>query len=535
MNSLPASLYTRRRFVRDVARLGGSAFAAMTALDLLAADQGRSWLPKDLPRITKPQKVVILGAGVAGLATAYELGKLGYDCTLLEARERPGGRAWTIRRGTKETDLRGTTQVCQFDEGLYQNAGPARIPQQHYTTLGYCKEFNVPIEVFSNTNDAAYVHNDRLNLKLRMREARADFEGHTGELLAKAIAQDKLDLPLNLDEREKLLELMRAAYGLDAKNRYGPTTSRGYAPWPAGADQPGAPTPPLDLKTTVDSELARFFAHAKTITQQAAMFQPVGGMDALPYAMARHLGNAITYGAEVSAIRKTADGKAIIEYTRAGESHAVTADICVCTLAAPVAKDLGGDIAPAYKAALGRIQYSGSNKIGLQFKRRFWEEDDGIYGGISWTDQPIKQIWYPNSGYFGKKGVVVGYFVGSTAANPTIGYPGDDATSAQITAMSPAERLEFALAAGEKIHPGNYRDNYENSFSISWHAVRYNLGSGARYASPEQRREIYRVIGQPDGPIYFAGEHTTWSSGWMAGAFESALQTTKLIHQRSLA
>jgi monoamine oxidase len=78
-------------------------------------------------------KVIILGAGVAGLSAAYELNKAGYACTVLEARDRVGGRNWTIRRGSKLEMTNGTRQVCDFDPDMYWNAGPARLSARSST------------------------------------------------------------------------------------------------------------------------------------------------------------------------------------------------------------------------------------------------------------------------------------------------------------------------------------------------------------------------------------------------------------------
>jgi monoamine oxidase len=72
------------------------------------------------PGAGKGVKVVILGAGIAGLVSAYELRALGYECTLLECRQRPGGRNWTVRGGDRVTFLDGTAQTCTWDEGNYQ-------------------------------------------------------------------------------------------------------------------------------------------------------------------------------------------------------------------------------------------------------------------------------------------------------------------------------------------------------------------------------------------------------------------------------
>ena len=94
---------------------------------------------------TKSKHVVIIGAGLSGLASAYELAKLGYTYTLLEARDRVGGRCWSVRRNSTLTELKNPTQKATFDEGLYFNAGPSRIPHHHELTLHYCRELNVPL------------------------------------------------------------------------------------------------------------------------------------------------------------------------------------------------------------------------------------------------------------------------------------------------------------------------------------------------------------------------------------------------------
>jgi monoamine oxidase len=145
---------TRRQFLTRVAQAGGygATFATMQLLGLLPPPASASIV--DLPANSgKGVKVVILGSGIAGLVSAYEMGKAGFQCTVLEARDRPGGRNWTIRNGTTVEFLDGTKQTARYAGGAsYFNAGPARIPSVHKTILGYCKELGVAVEPFVNTN-----------------------------------------------------------------------------------------------------------------------------------------------------------------------------------------------------------------------------------------------------------------------------------------------------------------------------------------------------------------------------------------------
>ena len=151
---------------------------------------------------------------------------------------------------------------------------------------------------------------------------------------------------------------------------------------------------------------------------------------------------------------------------------------------------------------MASVPYSAAGKIGLQFKRRFWEEDDAIFGGISKTDQEIAQIVYPSSGFLGPKGILIGYYQNGANATAT-------------ARRAPGERLAMALSQGERIHP-QYRKEFETAFSVSWQNVPWNRGGWAQY-SPEARRTLYPVFLRPDGRFYFAGDHVSYMSGWMTG------------------
>jgi monoamine oxidase len=176
---------TRRHFLHHVAAVGGASFAydAMTGLGLLDAQTAA---PFDLQGRGDGVRVVVIGAGLAGLTAAYELGKLGYAVRVLEARARPGGRAHTIRRGTRSEE-EGPTQTCEFDEGQYFNCGAMRIAYHHSTALHYCRELQVPVESFAVTTDSTWLYQantPRLaGQRVRLRAARADLDGHVAELL----------------------------------------------------------------------------------------------------------------------------------------------------------------------------------------------------------------------------------------------------------------------------------------------------------------------------------------------------------------
>lgn len=216
---------TRRRFLEQLGAVGGSSlvFSTLTSWDLMAGAAGQK------PGLTgKPaaSKVLVLGGGLSGMVVAYELGKLGYDYHVLEARERVGGLQWAVKQGAAHTEVNGgERQVCTFDEGQYINVGPWRIPYSHAAVLDYCRELHVPVEVFLNDSDDNYFYFEGnaagalSNKKIRVREVKADLAGSINELLVKAIDQKKLDLPLTDEDQKRLTSYLVNQGYLDRETR----------------------------------------------------------------------------------------------------------------------------------------------------------------------------------------------------------------------------------------------------------------------------------------------------------------------------
>ncbi len=537
---------TRRNFVTRAGLLGGgaAAYRAMLALGLLAGES-LAREPQRLPPAEssaagrQKRRILILGAGLAGMSAAYELGKLGYECEIFEVRDRVGGRCWSVRRGTRETDTDGNIQTCEFAEGNYLNPGPARIPGHHLTTLGYCREFGVALEIFNNWNDSAYYCSTQTGGpgRVRLREARTDLRGYLNELLAKSIQRDAVDRPLTKDDKEALIEFLRVEGGLSPDLSYraasppdapgGGFDSRGfsYEALPGAGDQRGRITEPLDFEAVLKAGFGGALNFHHEMHQQPTMFQPVGGMDRIAKAFEERVGRFIRYRTAVQEIRRTSDGRVrlVVAKTDGGAPREVRGDYCICTIPLSVLRSIPADFSPPFAEAIASVPYLSVGKIGLQFRRRFWEEDDHILGGISWTDQKITQVMYPNYGYLSRgPGVLVGsYHFGDVAE--------------QVGAMSPAQRVEFALGQGEKIHP-QYRKEFEpgKAFSVSWQKIPHNLGGWAMW-SRESRASVYPLLNRADGPFFLAGEHLTYLGSWMAGAFESARAVVAAVHAQVLA
>jgi monoamine oxidase len=510
---------TRRDFFHTSGKAAGSLYASMLALDLLPAAPAHAF---SLQGQSNGQHIIILGAGLAGLACAYELEKLGYRCTILEARSRVGGRCWSVRKNDVQQETSSAKQVATFDDGLYFNAGPSRIPHHHQLTLHYCKELGVPVEIYNNINEGAYYfaegNGPLSHQKVRIREIHNDVRGYMSELLAKSVDRIQLDAPLTKADAEKIIAYLRAEGGLDVDKAYKASARRGYKTSP-GADHPGQLDDPHSLADIIHSGLLEpdFYNVAEyTYELQMTMFQAVGGMDNIAKAFQRKITSPLKFSSEVTSVMNSEKGVKVI-YKEKNVQKEIEGDFCVCTLPLPVLSNIDHNFSSDVSRAIDFIPYIATGKIGLQFKRRFWEEDEQIYGGITHTNNALTQIFYPSNNYLGGKGILIGY------------YNFNDKAIA-VGKMGTREREALALEKGSLIHP-QYRAEFESSFSVSWHLTPYNLGGWAVY-SQEHRPTLFAALSKPDKHVYFAGEHTTYLNAWMAGAFESARKTVSEIHAR---
>src|SRR5258707_4528227 len=207
---------SRRDLLSLIGAVSGSAamYHAMTSLGF-ASDSGYKG-PTKLDGDPKGASVLILGAGLAGMTAALELRKAGYKVEILEFNNRPGGRNWTLRGGDSFVELGGYKQTCEFEQGLYINPGPWRIPYHHRALLDYCRRLGVALEPFIQLNHNAYLHASRAfgGAPQKIRAIKADFQGQVSELLAKVTQQGKLDEAVSKEEQEMLLQALRASGAL---------------------------------------------------------------------------------------------------------------------------------------------------------------------------------------------------------------------------------------------------------------------------------------------------------------------------------
>jgi monoamine oxidase len=512
---------TRRNFIQQVGLVGGygAAYSAMQAMGLLAP---ASAFAEGVPDLAAGgggggAKVVILGAGVAGMSAAYELRRAGYDCAILEARSRVGGRNWTLRRGDEIVMKDGSRQLCQFDEGQYFNAGPARLPSHHQIVLGYCRELGVELEVEVNTSRGALLLNPAVNggKPIQLRRAVNDARGHVSELLAKAINQGALDQAMNPADKARMAAFLKVYGDLDAQMAYRGSERSGYKIVPGAGDQVGLANDPLPMNLLLDEDMWNGVLFEDNIEMQATMFQPKGGMDQFPKALAKALGaGVIKSNCEVQSIRKAGSGVTIGYRDRAsGQDLTLNADYCISTIPLPVLSRIPADFSPAYAKVIASTPYRDAIKIAWQAPR-FWEGPTyQIYGGISWVKAPNALVWYPSHGMNSKTGVLLGAYSTGQAAT-------------QMMTMTRADQIAFTRKVIDQLHPG-CGQLLEHPLQVEWSNIPHTEGIGVAWAGDDDPG--YALLGQPDGRIYFAGEYLSHVGAWQEGAIRSAHRAIAML------
>jgi monoamine oxidase len=511
---------TRRALLERIGKAGGlgAAYMAMETLGLaIPTPVGAENF--ELPRSSGPERsVVILGAGIAGLISAYELQHAGYRVTVIEARDRIGGRSWTIRGGDRIVQTGRPDQVASFDPGLYFNAGPARLPSTHRLILSYARRFGVPLEPFINVNrNAGWDFGGKVFPERRMVE---DMRGHLSELLAKAIDRKALDGIVPKDELDAVRQFLAPYADIGPDGVYRPSGRSGYSVDGGGYDQAPIPLPALGPKELAPSGaivLPYLFEHIWDM--QATMLQPVGGMDRIAHAIYERVKPTVRLRTPVSAIRRSGD-RVRIEHG----SGMTEADYCICTLPLPILNRIPSDFSPAKKAAIaGAPAYLHSVKLAFEAPR-FWETDDNVFGGLAWTDRLNENVIYPSSEIGSAKGVIIGAYCAGWTHNDT---------PDSFAALSHDERFEISRDSIEALHPGRGK-LLSKGATVAWGLTPYSEGVGALWGDPDfggnpTRGPVYAELLKPEGPIVFAGEHLSYQPTWQEGAATSAHEALKLV------
>jgi monoamine oxidase len=454
------------------------------------------------------KKVVVLGAGLAGLAAAWELVQAEHEVVVIEARTRPGGRVLTLREG--------------FSPGLTAEAGAMSFSDSYRHLLRYVRLFQIP-------------HESLVTPAIRSVSGRALYYLRGKRLLAGS--DGSVDWPFDLTAEERAMGksgilrkfILSAFDGIgdpppsstlpdwvrlnDRKTLLQLAAERGASP---GAQELIRLTSwfcdPRDQVSAAWSLLGlSFFSHG----QEPYGFP--GGADALPLAFATRLRERIRYGTEVVRIEQGPERVEVVVRS-GGRLDRVAADRAVCAIPFSVLNHI--EVAPPFSPLkheiVSGLQYSPVTRVFLQVRRRFWESE-GMTGG-AYTDLPIGQVQeHPiiRTGAEGNRAILEAHARGDAAP--------------ALDAMAEDGRLRVALAEMQKVHPG-VDSHYEGGRSQSWADEPWARGAYASFR-PGQLTSWLPEIVRPEGRIHFAGEHTSVFPASMEGAIESGARAAREIEQ----
>lgn len=453
-------------------------------------------------KIEKQKKVIIVGAGLAGLSAGYELKRAGHTPIILEAQQRVGGRVYTLRD--------------PFTEGLYAEVGAMRIPRAHTLTMEYVEKFGLKTNDFTMDNPNAYYYMG--GNKVRASEANANpsllgfdvsenEKGKTaGQLYMKAI-QPLID---NLEKNgDSAWDEIIAQY-----DQYSTREFLEVNGWSEGMIEMFGLL--ANQESVMNSSFLELFREDSG-NYYTNMVEIQGGTDRLPHAFLPELKDNIRFGAKMIAMDQSPDDVTIHYQTAAGK-FAETGDYAIITVPFPVLRhvEVLKPFTRVKQRAIRQLHYDASAKILFQCKRRFWEEDDGIFGGGTLTDLPIRNLYYPDHGRETGRGIILASYTWSEDAQ-------------RWGSLKPEDRITQALDDVAEIHPQITKE-FEVGTSWMWHDDEFAGGAFALF-DPGQQTLLHEEIVKPDGRIHFAGEHTSLQHAWIQGAFESGLRAAVAIHK----
>ncbi len=482
----------RREFLKQTA-IAAAALSA-SSLNSFALDH------RSLERRGAAKKVIVIGAGLAGLSAAFELTQAGHDVNVFEARTRPGGRVYTLRDS--------------FAEGLYAEGGASRIPNHHNFTLKYAKLFGLVLDPFQPPDlpSVYYVRGKKFQTKTVQKvESAYRLTSEEQALGLNGIRQKYIwsmlsELGNVTDRNWPRLETLKK---YDHMNRSDLWKSRGASSEAVALLSLGG------IDDSVETWSALFMLRNHALNQKLDHYYKIrGGNDLLPKAFALRLSEKIHYATPVVRIEQDAlDVKAV--FLKGSVPHTLTGDHLICAVPFSVQKNI--EVAPAFslekQRAIEQLPYLSASKIFLQTQNRFWANNG--QSGFATTDLPISQVWDVSYKQPGTRGILQAFPI--------------SLHSRRVTGMPENERIKFALEQVEMIYPA-MRDNFEGGVTKCWDDDEWSRGASSYY-KPGQFSSLLPHVARPEGRIHFAGEHTSvWIDGWMQGALESGDRVAREVN-----
>ncbi|KAL1768976.1 L-amino-acid oxidase isoform X2 [Sigmodon hispidus] len=453
-----------------------------------------------LNRTLKPQKVVVIGAGVAGLTAAKVLSDAGHKVTVLEANNRIGGRIFTFRDGKT---------------GWIGELGAMRMPSSHRILHKLCRSLGLNLTQFTQYDENTWTEVNDVKLRNYVVEKMPEKLGYDLNYRERGHSpEDIYQMALN-----KALQDLKILGCKNAMKKFNSHTLLEYLLGEGNLTQAA-----VQLLGDVMSKEGFFYlsfaealrAHS-CLSDRLRYSRIVGGWDLLPRALLSSLSGPVLLNAPVVAITQgISDVHVHIATSLQSRSMKVlTADVVLLTTSGPALQRItfSPPLTRRRQEALRALHYVAATKVFLSFRRPFWLEEH-IEGGHSNTDRPARTIFYPAPG---EGALLLASYTWSDAAAPFAG-------------LSTDQTLRVVLKDVAAIHGPVVFRLWDGTGVVKRWAEDPHSQGGFVVQPPSFWQDKGYDWSLPYGRIYFAGEHTAHPHGWVETAVKSALRASVKIN-----
>ncbi|WP_125778668.1 flavin monoamine oxidase family protein [Pseudoalteromonas rubra] len=471
--------------------------------------------------LTTRPTVTIIGAGVAGLCAAYELLRLGAKVTLLEADpSHIGGRVRTLRESDK----------------LYAELGAMRIPTEHHLTRHYIREMGLKMRHFVQENDKTYamIRGQKIprtdagfeqlkqHFALREREQKMSADNMWEIAITEVLNSLSSDEQRALYDRTLHTDRLKALDEMSLKDAF---IAAGLS-----LDALEYVSAIYGVSTLMHTSLTEHLREELERVWFDGFDEVVGGTDLLPRKLFDKIQHKVQFkaGARVVAVNNLANGVEVTYQLRDRSKHTLRSDFAICTLPFGVLGkiDFNQSIDPGKLRAFAQVNYDSATKVLIRTKNRFWELNEGIYGGSTIYDVGLGHTWFPADNAR-QRDPQVSRSPSYLLASYTWGQH-----ARRMDTLNNLELKEFIYTELKKVHPYIERDDILSVLRWSWTNHTHSAGAYA-FFNPRDHQDFYALMTQPEQRLCFAGEHCSMFHSWIQGALISALEAVQYISEKA--